>query len=306
MSKVVKGIKKGFKAIGKGIKKIVKGVGKFFKKVWDSGIGKVILIAAAIFVGGWALGAWGGVGGTTAGAAQVGATSGELLASGAAAGAGGAASGGAVGVYAATEAAIAAGGGAAGAAAGNAALAASLPGGAAVGGGATAATGGTVSGLVPAAANPYAATEAAIAAGGGAAAGGGVAGAAESTVPVVESQAVPFADGSVINPNYEAGSWLQRSGDIVNAVKTMAGNALTAGNGLPAAMAIQGISNAANYREQLRYEEEERDRAYRNLDRSGITLGRVAPSGRPLRRLSTGDPLYGEGGIISRAQRGYG
>ncbi len=46
------------KGIGKGLKKLWKGVTKVFKKVWDSKIGRVVLIAAAIFVGGAYLGMW--------------------------------------------------------------------------------------------------------------------------------------------------------------------------------------------------------------------------------------------------------
>jgi hypothetical protein len=51
MSKVIKGI-------GKAVKGLVKGVKKVFKKITDSKIGKVILIAAAIYLGGAAFGMW--------------------------------------------------------------------------------------------------------------------------------------------------------------------------------------------------------------------------------------------------------
>ena len=60
MSKIVKGVKKAVSKVWKGVKKV-------FKEVVSSKIGKIILIAAAIYMGGVAMGAWGG--GGTAGAA---------------------------------------------------------------------------------------------------------------------------------------------------------------------------------------------------------------------------------------------
>ena len=71
MSKVAKGVVKV-------MKKIVKGVKKVFKKVWESPIGKIIVIAAAIYTGGLALGAWGAAG--AAGAGTAGSTVGSLAA----------------------------------------------------------------------------------------------------------------------------------------------------------------------------------------------------------------------------------
>lgn len=55
MSKIVKGV---FKAG----KKIIKGVGKVFKKIASSPLGKIALMAAAIYTGGVAFGAWGSTG----------------------------------------------------------------------------------------------------------------------------------------------------------------------------------------------------------------------------------------------------
>lgn len=49
-----------FKKFFKGVKKIFKGVGKAFKKVAKSKLGKIVLAAAAIYIGGAMLGAWGG------------------------------------------------------------------------------------------------------------------------------------------------------------------------------------------------------------------------------------------------------
>lgn len=96
MSKVAKkigGAVKDFaESVVGGVKKIFEGVKKVFKKVWESPIGKIILIAGAVYLGGAALGAWsspfssingalvGGAGETTLG----GAAAGDTLAAGAA------------------------------------------------------------------------------------------------------------------------------------------------------------------------------------------------------------------------------
>lgn len=62
-----------FKSIGKAVKKVFKAVGKGLKRIWNSKIGRALVIAGAIWVGAAALGAFGG-GGATATAAQAGAT----------------------------------------------------------------------------------------------------------------------------------------------------------------------------------------------------------------------------------------
>lgn len=49
---------KVIKGVGKAVKGLVKGVKKVFKKITDSKIGKALLIAATIYFGGAALGAW--------------------------------------------------------------------------------------------------------------------------------------------------------------------------------------------------------------------------------------------------------
>lgn len=51
-----------FKKIKKGVSKLWKGVKKVFKKITSSKLGKVLLAAAAIYVGGVMLGSWGGSG----------------------------------------------------------------------------------------------------------------------------------------------------------------------------------------------------------------------------------------------------
>ena len=61
------GISKAFKSIFKGVGKVFKSVGKAVKSFVGSKWGKIALIAAAIWVGGLAIGAWGG--GTAASAA---------------------------------------------------------------------------------------------------------------------------------------------------------------------------------------------------------------------------------------------
>ena len=61
-------LKKLFKRVRKWQKKIFGGIKKVFKKVWKSDIGKIAIIAAAIFTGGAALAALGvGAGGVAAG-----------------------------------------------------------------------------------------------------------------------------------------------------------------------------------------------------------------------------------------------
>ena len=59
-SKVWRKIKGGAKKVFRGVKKVV-------KKVWKSPIGKIAVIAAAIYTGGAALAAWGGVASASAG-----------------------------------------------------------------------------------------------------------------------------------------------------------------------------------------------------------------------------------------------
>lgn len=53
---------KVFKGVVKVVKKVFKGVKKVFKKIIKSPLGKVLMIGAAIYTGGVALGAWGSTG----------------------------------------------------------------------------------------------------------------------------------------------------------------------------------------------------------------------------------------------------
>ena len=64
MSSIVKGIGNAvggaFKAVGNAVKSVVSGIGTVFKKIWSSTLGKIVLIAVAIYLGGWALGFFNG------------------------------------------------------------------------------------------------------------------------------------------------------------------------------------------------------------------------------------------------------
>lgn len=74
-------LSKAVKGVFKGVKKVFKAVGKGLKKLWDSKLGKVLIIAGALVAGAWALGAF-SAGGATATAAAQGVT-GSGLSSGA-------------------------------------------------------------------------------------------------------------------------------------------------------------------------------------------------------------------------------
>ncbi len=87
------------KGIGKAVKNILKGLKKGFKAVFKSPVGKILLIAAAVYSGGVALGAWGGAAGAT----------GAASAAGAAGATGGTAAAGATGAGAATTAGVGSG-----------------------------------------------------------------------------------------------------------------------------------------------------------------------------------------------------
>ena len=107
-----------FKKLKKGVSKLWKGVKKIFKKITSSTLGKILLAAAAIYVGGVMLGSWGGTGplsflspATPAGVVAPGSVTIPTTGLGGGAGAG-AAAGGEVVIGA--EAATAAGGGAIG------------------------------------------------------------------------------------------------------------------------------------------------------------------------------------------------
>jgi hypothetical protein len=72
MGSVLKGIGKAVKGIFKGIKKVFSAVGKAVSKIFGSKLGKILLVAAAIFTGGAALGLWATPFATAAGTAGAG------------------------------------------------------------------------------------------------------------------------------------------------------------------------------------------------------------------------------------------
>jgi hypothetical protein len=72
MGGVFKAIGKAVKGIFKGIKKVFSAVGKAVSKIFGSKLGKILLIAAAIFTGGAALGLWATPFATAAGTAGAG------------------------------------------------------------------------------------------------------------------------------------------------------------------------------------------------------------------------------------------
>ena len=134
MSKIVKGIGKAVKKIGRAVGKVFKGIKKVFKKVWESSIGRAILIGAAIFVGGGLIGLWntpgwlGGAGTTASSSASTGvgqavsaANTAGTTSAGTVAGTGGAAGGAGAGAAAGAGELAAAGAGAVGGGSGAAA-----------------------------------------------------------------------------------------------------------------------------------------------------------------------------------------
>src|SRR5512139_1256079 len=72
MGSLFKGIGKAVKSIFKGIGKVFSAIGKGIKKLFSSKFGKILLIAAAVFFGGAALGLWATPFGAAAGTATAG------------------------------------------------------------------------------------------------------------------------------------------------------------------------------------------------------------------------------------------
>ena len=71
-------------------------------------------------------------------------------------------------------------------------------------------------------------------------------------------------------------------------------------NQLLSAMGVMGLSNMLNAKEMADQEEDARERRERNLLVGDIDLGFPSSGGRPLRRLSTGQPVF-DNGLINRA-----
>ncbi len=254
MSKIFKSVKKGVSKLWKGIKKVV-------KKVWKSKIGKIVLIAAAIYLGGWALGAWsgpGGAGGLLGGEGLLGGSGATSTLTTAAPG---------------ITPSVTVGGVTQGASVAMAAPAIAPTG--AIGGGPA----GTVGGLVP------------------------------STAPATPAVATAPSAPVAAAPDYAAltrpeaiSGGSSSAGAIVRTIQNLGGGlvdfAKTPGGGLVAAMGISGIAGGFGAAAEQDAIDEERRRRERNMLVGNIDLG-VKPSGRPLRRLSTGEPVFKNGIIRS-------
>jgi hypothetical protein len=303
MSKIVKGVGKAVggvvRGIGKAVKGIVKGVGKVFKKVWKSTVGKIVLTAVAIWLGGWALGAWAGPGGAAAGSAA-GTTAGTTAGTGLGAGAGVTASG--VSAVGPTAGAYTFGG--TQGIVGNA-LSTSLTsagagaGGAAGAAGAAAANAGGWQGVpstAPSSLPPGVGGENTTYGTGGAEPG-------YTTAADVPAAAEASAQGF---KGYNVGEGIRSSSSIVSTIRGLGGGIAdwTKNNQLLAAMGVSGLAGAFGAAAERDYNDEERRRREKNLEAAGsVDLG-FRPSGRPLTRISTGEPVYGPTGIINSSRIG--
>ncbi len=291
------------KKIASGIRGVVRGVKKVFKEVTDSKIGKALLVAATVYVGGGMLGAWntpfesingvlnagsklgGGGGGTAATAAEATTTGANMLAPTGktiATTAGGSPGTINLGSLGAGSAAPAAGAGAGAGAAGSAALTA--PTGFTAGTGATATgAGGTVN-------------VGSLGTGAGAAGGAG-AGTAATT-----------AAGAGAGAEAAKGLLGRAMGTVGKAAKEVGG--FIQDNPIPSYLGFNAISSAlspdeielmqAQDRILAEREQSERDRRERNLAVAGINLG-VRPNGTPLVDMS-GNPVFSSTGMLNRAR----
>ncbi len=262
------------KGIGKAIKGIVGGVKKVFKKITSSKIGKAILIGATIYLGGAALGAWKAVGpfarinGVLAGGGQAAsvAATGEATATGA--------------VTKAAETAISnvlTTGGSGLTAPGAGVLAPGVP--------VTAATGATAAQSTLAAQQAATASQAGI------------------------GTAVGETGKQLLGPG--VGTTVSGRGNVIQSLMKGAGEKLTKVAGFvdnhpyASAMMLNAAASALSPNEmdmmQSKFDREdsERERREKNLDVADIDLG-ISPSRRPLRRISTGMPVYNTGLLNSR------
>lgn len=267
--KVIKKVRKFGDKIDKKINPLMGKVHKLFrrtmKKVWNNPIGRVVLIAAAVFVGGWALGAWSPSG---------------MFGAGAGGGVGGGIGGGAGGA-ALTETPVL-----------NPALIA--------GGGAQ--TGSTIA--ATSTFNPALAGigTSAASTGGSAAAGTAL---ASSSGSALANAALPTAESafSGVIPATTPSVASTGVGGIVNAIKSAAtgfGN-WTSQNQLLAGMAMQGIGTALTPTPAEEAQKAQR-RYWDNLNVGGLSLG---PMDRRLERAPlrtmTGEYVYNDqGGLIER------
>jgi len=266
MSKVIDTVRSGVKSVVRGVKKV-------FKEVTRSKVGRAMLVAGAIYLGGAALGAWNSpfqsLNGVLAG------------------GAGGGGSG--------TAASLIEGGTTAAAPTGftPATAATTMPG---AGGTINTAAIGAPSAAAPAAAAPggfTASTAGSTMQGAGGTINLSSLGSTAAAAPAPTASASPGMIQSIMTGAKKTGEWAQR-------------------NPIPAVMGLNAIASATSpdeidmLREEdrliQRREDEERERRNRNLDIAGIDLG-VRPSGRPLTDMQ-GNPIWTETGMINKARYG--
>lgn len=242
--------------------KVIKGVGKVIKKIVKSKAFKIVLIAAAIYLGGAALGAWN---------TPFASVNGAFVGGGTTAGAG---SGAAIG---ASTTSAAAGGANATALAGGASTTAGFS-----AGGVTSTVAGNA---LPAAANA-----------------GFTAGGVSSTVAGTGSVVAPgVAAGTVATTTAgAAGTAVAKTGIISQMMS--GGLKFAADNPIPAAMMVSGIAGAGSpdeidlMREQQKRNDEDRERREENTDVSDITMPKYRQA--ELSYNSTGQDVF-NGGLIN-------
>ena len=264
--------------------KVIKGVKNVVKKITSSKLGKALLIAATIYIGGAALGAWG---------SPFGAINGALVKGGATAGAGS-------GTAAAT--------GGANAAATGGINTAALSG---TGGSAGFSVGGTTSvvtgNALPAASGGFsvggatstvAGTGTTAATGTAAAAGTGTGAAASGVASTVTPAAAAAAPAAAVEKVGIISKMMSGAGTFVK------------DNQLVSAMGVSGLANAFSesgpnqidiMREQQRINDEDRERREANLDVSGIVMPEYRKAN--LTSMSTGENIF-EGGLINGRRLG--
>lgn len=246
--------------------KVIKSVGKVIKKIVKSKVFKVVLIAAAIYLGGAALGAWN---------SAFPAVNGALVQGGATAGAG---SGAALG---ASTTSAAAGGVNATALAGGSSTATGFS-----AGGITSTAAGNA---LPAAANA-----------------GFTAGGVSSTVAGTGSVVAPgvaagTAAGTVATTTAGAAGTAAAKTGIISQMMS-GGLKFAADNPIPAAMMVSGIAGAGSpdeidlMREQQKRNDEDRERREENTDVSDITMPKYRQA--ELSYNSTGQDVF-NGGLIN-------
>lgn len=246
---------------------------KVFRKITSTTIGKVILVAAAIWLGGAALGAWN---------SGIGAVDGALVAGGGAGGGAGGLAGGAAGVPAST-------------AASNAAAAASVPAGIET----VSVVGSTTPGLTVGQV-----------AGGAGTAGAAAAATAPPAGPTAPVQNVDLSgvQGTAEQAAASAGEEASKGliSKMMNPVQKMA--TWAADNPIPSMMLVNGVGTALSpdaidlAKEQAAQDEETRKRWEENLSVGNIDLG-FRPNVRGL-QYNNGAPVFDPvTGAISRQTR---